>query len=181
MTTPERSPAPVAARGPRKLAPLAVACVLSVVVARCVMVPWAEVVVPWPERAVGVRIQVWGFLAPYYYVVVESPKGRVSRLMWMDWGPADQANLCLTPRGSLAAIGGGALAAMVDVPADAPPREARPFDISDAEEWRYLGHTVWSDGALRFHAASEHRECIPLYGEGDVPVRKRYQARGSYC
>ncbi len=56
MTTPERGPALVAARGPRKLAPLVVACVLSLVAARCVMVPWAEVVVPWPERAVGVRI-----------------------------------------------------------------------------------------------------------------------------
>lgn len=186
MTTPERSAASATERTSRRPPPLkimmaAAVCALSLGVARCATTPNAEVAVPWPDQAVKVRIQIWGFLAPQYWVAVESPEGRISRQLWTNWGPADQANLYLTPEGSLAVIGGGALAAMIEAPAHAPPREVRPFETSDAEDWRYLGRAAWVDGALRFRAASEHRECIPLYGAGDVPVRRKYQARGSYC
>ena len=154
--------------------------VLVLGVVRCVLSPpSAEVVVPWPNQAVSVRIQVWGSSAPGFWVAVENAKGRLSHVLWEDWGPARQGNLYVTPAGSLAIIGGGGLATIVEIVPHAPPREMHAAQISDAQEWRYLGRFVLGRyGDLRFHSASEHRECIPLYGAGFVPVRKEHQVAG---
>lgn len=144
--------------------------------------PNAEAKVPWPDRGTEVRIQIRGFLAPLYWIVVENARGRTSRQLWLDWGPADEANLYRTPAGSVAVIGAGSVVAVIGLPPDGPPREEM-VDPAEADEWVYLGRMAWvgREMALRFFAAAAHAECIPLYGEGRIPVRTRYQGRGSWC
>jgi hypothetical protein len=153
------------------------AIIVIAVVVHLLVTPFAQTAVPWPDRSIGVRIQIWGLRSAAWWVEVRTPNGRLALALWEDWGPVDRANIYRTARGSVAVIGGGFLSPAIEFPTDAPPRLGTPGEVADASDWVYLGAVVQQGGGgLLFRPPSELRECIPLHGIGSVSVRKEFQA-----
>jgi hypothetical protein len=132
--------------------------------------------VPWPVPDVHPSIQIRGGDGTFW-VEVETPHGRYAQPLWTDWGPARRANLYRTPRGTLVVIGGGWIAAIIELPAAEAPRPGGNGELADGADWTYVGAVAAIRGRdPRFFSPSELRECIPLYGEGRVPVRREFRS-----
>lgn len=156
----------------------AVALAIAIIVVAVTPLGEARVssAVPWPAPDVRPSIQMRG-MDGTYWVEVETPNGRIAQALWTDWGPAGRANLYRTPRGALVVIGGGSITAIIALPASDPPKWGGAEELIDGDEWAYVGAVASIGGRdLRFFPPSELTECIPLYGEGRVPVRREFQS-----
>lgn len=139
--------------------------------------PSAAATIPWPDAAVTIRVEVWaGFSSSRWRLGVSNAHGSLDVDLWEDWGPADQANVYRMPGGSVVVIGGGSLAAIIDLADGQRPRAGTRPEPDDGEEWTYAGAVVERQGTLVFLAPTEVPECIPTYGEGVIPVRLRLQS-----
>lgn len=155
---------------------MALAIAIVVIAAIPIEAPRVTAAVPWPALDARPSIQIRG-MDGTFWVDVETPHGRYAQALWTDWGPARLANLYRTPRGSLVVIGGGWIAAIVELPASAAPRPGGNDEVTDGTDWTYVGAVAAVRGRdLRFYPPSELHECIPLYGEGHVPVRREFQS-----
>ena len=141
------------------------------------------------SEAVGLRLpgggasaHVWaeseGLGEQRLMIAVQNSRGRVSRTLWVDWGPAHRVNLYLTSEGWLAALGGGGDAEMFEIPSGARPRWI-PYDNrprSDGRDWQYIGVIDQFEGKLKYFSPAQSTECLPMYGAGFSPYRKVHQA-----
>lgn len=143
----------------------------------------------WPERETVVklpmgdsvaRFQVWYglYLKPPYFLTVDTPRGSISTELWTNWGPARSINLYQTPENWLVGIGGGGASVIIDVMNPSGPKSVDRAERvrTNDENWKYLGRAYIS----KFITAREKPECIELFGAGDSPYRKKFQAQ-SFC
>ncbi len=138
--------------------------------------PNAGATIPWPNPATTIRVQTWGLFSSKWRLAVSNTHGSLVEELWEDWGPADRANIYRTPGGSVAVIGGGSIASIVDLQDGKRPGAGTRSELDDGEAWTYVGAVVRREGHLVFLASAEMPECIPTYGEGSIPVRRRLQS-----
>lgn len=161
----------------------ALGAILFVLVGRFWVMPGQEVAVYLPARSAVAYVQVWAnsMMEGRYEVLVATQHGRLRRILWEDWGPAQRASLYLTPEGWLAILGGGGDATIIAIPENARPFEVPRTELQNvrSETWHYVGAVDRANRRLRFFSPDDQSECFPMFGEGNSPYRKAHQVEGS--
>ena len=183
-----------AVRGLRMLVKIILSVVALFIALACALLLWieidsrlgpaAEIAIPLEIGGAVAHVQVWGGLGHggRYELLIETPHGRLRRVLWENWGPATNVNLYLTPEGWIATLGDGGGPAAIALFEDKAPIEVSDAEIwtSRSEAWRYLGVAVFvGSGVMELHTPDESPECVPLFGVGHGPHRAAHQTEGS--
>jgi len=149
-------------------------------------VPWHSASIDVAELQTRLTLRFYGMWGhaedPGRYLTVDAPQGTTTIAMTApDWAHNARTGVYLTPARQIAILGPVGDDYLVSLDPLSVDRTRGPGD-----DWTYLGAFDYellprSERQLRFIAADEQAECIPMRGNGVDPSQARKAARQRDC